>query len=197
MAQSDTDEFAVPNRRGEASVHAVDAEHVPINAVTDGVKIRAQIVTENVKGLLLVNGGAAVALLAFLSSVLDKPGYEFLAYAILWSLLLFQAGLVFAVAHNWLRHKCSLIHDQYGYKPPPGEIFGINLHEPRVCWASDIFMWLSVVAFIGGGLAVFGGGLKSLHDRPKVAEKAAGSAPKNPAADARTFKSPAVPPRAR
>jgi hypothetical protein len=37
-----------------------------------GLEIRAQIDQENVKGLLLINGGAAVALLAALPQVFDK-----------------------------------------------------------------------------------------------------------------------------
>jgi hypothetical protein len=75
-----------------------------------GIKIRAQIDTENVKGLLLINGGGAVALLAFLPAVLGKPEYAALAKAILWALLLFQFGLLTAIAHNRLRRVCSLVY---------------------------------------------------------------------------------------
>ena len=67
--------------------------------MTEGLKIRAQIDADTVKGLLLVNGGAAVALLAFLPFVLSMPKFKALAYAILIGLLLFQASLVFAVLH--------------------------------------------------------------------------------------------------
>jgi hypothetical protein len=140
--------------------------------MTTGLEIRAQIDTENVKGLLLINGGAAIALLAFFPSVLDKPGYESLARAILWSLLIFQAGLFFAVVHNRLRRICSLRYEQHNYQPPPCEIFGIKLGEPCVCRASIICMWLSVAAFIWGGFAVFQGGLESLDQRAKLIEKA-------------------------
>lgn len=38
-----------------------------------GLEIRAQIDSENVKGLLLINGGGAVALIAFLPAVIGKP----------------------------------------------------------------------------------------------------------------------------
>lgn len=140
--------------------------------MTTGLEIRAQIDTENVKGLLLINGGASIALLAFLPSVIDKPGYESLARVILWSLLIFQAGLVFAVVHNRLRRICSLRYEQHNYQPPPCEIFGVKVGEPCVCLASSICMWLSVAAFIGGGFTVFQGGLESLDQRTKIVEKA-------------------------
>jgi hypothetical protein len=165
--------------------------------MTKGLEIRAQIDAENVKGLLLVNGGAAVALLAFLPNVLDKPGYESLAHAILWSLLIFQAGLIFAVVHNRLRRLCSLIYEQHNYQPPPCKIFDINLHEPCVCRASILCMWLSVAAFVGGGVVVFEGGLKALHERSKPAEKAAASNPQKRTVEIPTHKSIVAPPRDR
>jgi hypothetical protein len=164
--------------------------------MTKGLEIRAQIDAENVKGLLLVNGGAAVALLAFLPNALDNPGYESLAHAILWSLLIFQAGLIFAVVHNRLRRLCSLIYEQHNYQPPPCEILGINLHEPCVCRASIICMWLSVAAFVGGGVVVFEGGLKSLHERAKLAEKTATSTPQKRTLEIPTHKRTAAPLRA-
>ncbi len=62
--------------------------------MTKGLEIRAQIDTEVVKGLLLLNGGGAVALLALLPAVIGKPGFEPLSRAILgggyWS---FSMGL--------------------------------------------------------------------------------------------------------
>jgi hypothetical protein len=73
-----------------------------------GVEIRAQIDSENVKGLLLMNGGGAIALLAFLPHILGDPEFSALAHAILWSLLTFQGGLLFAISHNRLRRVCSL-----------------------------------------------------------------------------------------
>ena len=148
--------------------------------MTKGLEIRAQIDTENVKGLLLINGGAAVALLAFLPGILDKPGYEPLARAILCGLLIFQTGLVFAVIHNRLRRLCSLRYEQYNYQPPPCEVFWIKLREPCICRASILFMWLSVAAFAGGGVIVFLGGLNSLDQRAGLAEKASVTVPQEP-----------------
>lgn len=139
--------------------------------MTKGLEIRAQIDTENVKGLLIVNGGAAIALLALLPGILDKPGYEPLTRAIFWSLLIFQTGLLFAIVHNRLRRICSLRYEQHDYRPPPCDVFGIKLAEPCVCRGSIICMWLSVAAFAAGGLTVFQGGLESLDQRAKLVEK--------------------------
>jgi len=148
--------------------------------MAEGLKIRAEIDTENVKGLLLINGGAAVALLAFLPYVLGKPEYESLARAILWGLLIFQAGLVFAVAHNRLRRKCSLVYEQHNYSPPSCKIFGFKLREPCVCRASIVLMWFSVVAFCGGGVTVFVGGLESLNKTAPSRQETKASPPVSP-----------------
>jgi hypothetical protein len=130
--------------------------------MTDGLKIRSDIDTENVKGLLLINGGAAVALLTFLPNVFGKVGYESLSRSILWGLLIFQFGLIFAIAHNRLRRKCSLIYESHNYAPPACKIVGFELNEPCLCSMSWAFMWLSVFAFFLGGISVACGGFESL-----------------------------------
>ena len=145
--------------------------------MTKGLEIRAQIDTENVKGLLIVNGGAAIALLAFLPTILDKPDYEPLARAILWGIMIFQVGLLFAIFHNRLRRICSLRYEQHNYQPPPCEVFGIKFAEPCICRGSHICMWLSVIAFAAGGFIVFQGGLESLDQRAKLEEKQRATAP--------------------
>jgi len=145
--------------------------------MTDGLKIRADIDSENVKGLLLINGGAAIALLAFLPHVLGKPEFGALARAILWGLVVFQAGLLFAVAHNRLRRKCSLVYEQYNFRPPGCQIFGRKLSEPCVCRASSVVMWLSVLAFCAGGAIVFCGGLQSLNQKAAVERRASDGTP--------------------
>lgn len=148
--------------------------------MTEGLKIRSEIDAENVKGLLLINGGAAVALLAFLPHVLDKPEFEPLARAILWGLLFFQAGLIFAVAHNRLRRKCSLVYEQHNYNPPSCEVLSFKLREPCICRASIVLMWLSVVAFCGGGITVFAGGLESLNKQALSKQETKASLPVPP-----------------
>ena len=121
-----------------------------------GLEIRAQLDTENVKGLLLINGGGAVALLAFLPAILGKPQFEPLLRAVVWALLTFHVGLVAAVVHNRMRRVCSLHYEQHRYAPPacaniPKWIKFKPLEQPCVCLRSLLFMWLSVICFICGG----------------------------------------------
>jgi hypothetical protein len=127
--------------------------------MTKGLEIRAQIDTEVVKGLLLVNGGGAVALLPLLSTVIGKSEFEPLVRAILLALLCFQVGLVCAVVHNRLRRVCSHVYELHDYQPPPGKLFGIQLKKPRVCFLSERFMWLSLALFVAAGAVVFAGGI--------------------------------------
>ena len=145
--------------------------------MTEGLKIRADIDAQNVKGLLLINGGAAIALLAFLPHVLGKPEFGALARAIFWGLLIYQAGLLFAVAHNRWQRKCSLVYEQHGFRPPPCQIFGRKLSEPCVCHVSLVLMWLSVAAFCTGGIIVCVGGFHSLNQKTAVERRASDVTP--------------------
>jgi hypothetical protein len=138
--------------------------------LTKGLEIRAQIDTENVKGLLLINGGGAVALLAFLPTVLEKPNLGDLAIAVLWALLAFQVGLMAAVMHNRLRRVCSLVYERHDYVPPRCKLIPawLKRSDPCVCAASMCFMWFSLAAFVAGGLFVLIAGLKVAgHTDPK------------------------------
>ncbi len=132
------------------------------------VEIRAQIDTELVKGLLVINGGGSVALLAFLPVILGKPEYAPLAKAVLWGLLSFQVGLVSAVIHNRLMRVCSLEFEKHNYIPPPCKVFPISLFKfkndaPCVCRVSIIFMWSSILAFLLAGILVINGGFCVLN----------------------------------
>ena len=135
----------------------------PKPVVTEGVKIRAVIDADVVKGLQIINGGGAVALLAFLPVVIDKTELKALANAVLISLLIFAAGLVFAVIHNRLRRVCSNIYDNYGYRPPPGRFWKFKFKEPTPCAMSKLLMWASLAAFILSVVVVFVGGWCSLN----------------------------------
>jgi hypothetical protein len=95
--------------------------------MASGIEIRAQIDTENVKGLLLINGGASVARLAFLSATIEKPDSELFIRAILWGLLILQSGLVFAIIHNRLRRICCLRYEQHQFQPPPAKFGTLDL----------------------------------------------------------------------
>ena len=117
----------------------------------DGKEIRAQIDTETVKGLLLINGGGVVALLAFLPSILGKPGYEPLARAILWGLVLFQGGLVATLIHNHLRRRCSLAYDCSESKV---KFLGKGLAEPWVCHFSHLFWQFRCILMYNNSLLI-------------------------------------------
>ena len=111
--------------------------------MTKGLEIRAQIDTEVVKGLLLINGGGAIALLAFLPTILKEPKYEALTMAVLYALLCFLVGLFSAVIHNRLRRVCSLTYERYRMKPPACNIFPFTLfnsrNAPCICRVSQTF----------------------------------------------------------
>lgn len=133
--------------------------------MTIGLEIRAQIDSENVKGLLLINGGGAVALLAFLPTILGKPPFESLLRAIVWALFAFYVGVVAAVIHNRLRRVCSLHYEHHNYAPPPCShipawIKFEQLKQPCICLRSIFFMWVSVLSFVLGGSVAASGALK-------------------------------------
>lgn len=133
--------------------------------MTNGLEIRAQIDSENVKGLLLINGGAAVALLAFLPTILGKPPFEPLLRAVVWALFAFYVGVVAAVIHNRLRRVCSLHYERLNYAPPPCNhipawIKFEQLRQPCICLRSIFFMWVSVISFVLGGSVAANGALQ-------------------------------------
>lgn len=76
--------------------------------MTSGVERRSDIDTETVRGLLLINGGGAVALLAFLASAFQQGNLQQLARAIICAVSISQVGMATAVIHNRLRRICSL-----------------------------------------------------------------------------------------
>jgi hypothetical protein len=132
--------------------------------MSTGVEIRARLDAETARGLLLINGGAAVALLAFLPTALENTSYDALARAIMWGLLSYQAGLFFALAHNRARRMCSLIYNQHNFRPPPCEFHGRKVTgEPCVCLRSKFYVWLSLIFFCVGGIVVFIGGMHTLN----------------------------------
>lgn len=98
------------------------------------LEIRAQIDTEVARGLALVNSGGAVALLALIPQLLDRPEYHVLAKATFNSFGLLQIGLVLAVLHNRFRRICDLLYDQVeayspSQHPEPCTILGLACRE--------------------------------------------------------------------
>jgi hypothetical protein len=118
------------------------------------LEIRAQIDTETVKALVLINGGGAVALLAFLPAVINKSDFESLVVAALWGILAFMLGVASAVIHNYLRRRCSLEYQRHNMSPPPGRLLGFQFSQPKVCFFSTVFMCLSILSFLAAGTSV-------------------------------------------
>jgi len=126
---------------------------------SEGVRTRADIDTEVVRGLLLANGGGAVALLAFLPKTFEGGHLSSLALPVILALFVFHLGIVAAIVHNQYRRQCSLEYERHQFRPPTGTLFGFRLREPRVCFISKSFMWTSIFLFLLGGLIVFVGAL--------------------------------------
>lgn len=119
--------------------------------LSDGAKVRAQIDTESVRNVLLVNGGGCIALLALLPAILGTP----LVTAVLLALSIWLLGLTLAVVHSILRRKCSLAHEHHKMSPPHGNMhFGINPKQPWVCWWSWACIYSSIATFLIGGIVM-------------------------------------------
>lgn len=119
--------------------------------LSDGVKIRAQADAESVRNVMLINGGGSIALLALLPAILGTP----LVFGVLLTLAIWLLGLTLAAIHSVLRRKCSLKYEQHQMKPPVGApMFWIKPNEPWVCWWNWRCLYLSIIAFLVGGVAM-------------------------------------------
>lgn len=137
--------------------------------MTSGVELRAQIDADIMRALLLVNSGAAVALIALLPYVLDRPDLSSFARVILMALLGYQLALFSAVVSGRLRRVCSLEYEKAKSSSPQGvlgacKLFGHDLGEPCVCIWATILMWASLTLFILSGATVAWGGYQSLAE---------------------------------
>jgi hypothetical protein len=130
--------------------------------LAEGRETRAAIDSETVRGLLLINGGGAVALLAFLSGIIEKPDLEVLARAVIWSVFAFQIGLACAVIHNRFRRLCSLEFSKKAENRKKCTLFGRESTQPCICLWSVGFMWASIISFLSGGILVLCAGLQIL-----------------------------------
>lgn len=127
--------------------------------MADHLNIRAKIDSQNVKGLVLINGGGIVALFAFLPHILKEPQFICLTKSVLIGIFSLTLGLTTTLIHNHLRRRCSLAYDQQ--KPKIKWIFFGN--EPVVCHFSHLFMWLGYLFFILAGLIIVIGGLYTVN----------------------------------
>lgn len=110
-------------------------------------KSRADVLTESVKALLLVNGGGAVALLAFLQSIWSNTA---LARVTLGGIALMGAGLIFALLVQPFRFSHSKIVQRTG-------------DRKTVFWfLYSACEYLSVLAFVAALALLVCGGLRVL-----------------------------------
>lgn len=140
--------------------------------MTDGVERRAEIDTETVRSLQLLNGGTAVALSTMLPPLLQAGDLTQLSTAMLSAIGVCAFGLFCATVHNRLRRKCSLEYSkQKESREPP---FKHSLFrscqtvpgEPRICTKSIIWMWTSLACFVAAIVIIMIGGFSVVsHDR--------------------------------
>ncbi|MAK45430.1 MAG: hypothetical protein ACPH56_05595 [Spongiibacter marinus] len=127
-------------------------------------KIRAQIDSETVRSVMLVNGGGSVALIALLPSIVGTP----LVFGVLLALSAWLLGLTLVVIHNILRRKCSEAYSVSGDKSPKAEArLCIRPNEPWVCWWSWKLLYTSIAAFFIGGVIMVGFGFIHVDELSK------------------------------
>ena len=119
-----------------------------------GIARRAEIDALTVKALLTLNGGGVVALLAFVPAIMDTPMCQGLLKAAFVGIVCLVLGLASAVIHNICMRNCSLLYESHKMNPPKGRVLGVPLWEPRICAASTVFKWASLLFFMGGSLWV-------------------------------------------
>jgi hypothetical protein len=94
-----------PRRRGRES-----SEYQATRAIAD-YQASATTVPQAIQALVLINGGAATALLAFLSKATPPPFQTVLAASV--SLILYAFGVGFAVYSMWSSSQSTLFHALY------------------------------------------------------------------------------------
>src|SRR5215472_7929093 len=114
--------------------------------MADALEIRAQIDTETVHGLQLINGGMAAGLVTLLPAIVREPSYQELGAWMTGGVVCGAAGLGCSVVHNMLRRKCALQYSAGHQRDRPYVWrFLVALQgrpgEPRVCTLSHIYMW--------------------------------------------------------
>ena len=108
------------------------------------------------KALLLINGGACVAILGFLASTVSDPSNQDkarLTYAFVHSLLWFGGGAGLAVGTSCLAYLCNSAYAR-----------GLIEIESKWNWrVGSILNWIAVVSGLAS-LACFWLGLRSIYE---------------------------------
>lgn len=113
-------------------------------------EIRSHTLIESAKGLMLINGGGAVALAAFLGQIWDKPGAQLLRPWLLSAIFTLAIGVACAAMLSYIRYRTSL--DERSLVP--GDSPWWNLHR--------YVTWLCVLEFVSGMVLVVVGGFRAL-----------------------------------
>ena len=100
---------------------------------------RDQAASDLTRGLLIINGGGAAALLAFLAAIWPKEKGGALAEPTIWALWMLAVGAAAAAVHPFFRYEASL---KYQFK---GRLKGEQYR--RLYVGSAI---LSILCFLGG-----------------------------------------------
>jgi hypothetical protein len=111
---------------------------------------RNQILNEGFKGLVLLNGGGAAALAAFLQAIWDKPSAEPMRFYLLIGIGLLLIGAAFASILFLVRY-IAFFH-RHTDTPPKNPWW----------WGMIVLILLSLLCFLGGMTSAVIGGLKSL-----------------------------------
>lgn len=114
---------------------------------------RAQVMTEGVNGLFIINGGGAVALLGFLQAIWKQD--PALARLTLIGLAFLSTGIVFAAVVNFIRIKHLHIAD-------PNKKVEVKDYR-RVKMIRDICIVCSIACFAFACLVLVSGGLRFLE----------------------------------
>jgi hypothetical protein len=103
---------------------------------------RLEILNQFFRGMLLLNGGACVALLAFVQAIWEKRPPGFL-HVVVYSMAFFLAGLVCSSVSQYARYLVSL-HTQ----------FRRERKAERWRRAFECLVWLSVAGFVLGAIVI-------------------------------------------
>lgn len=118
---------------------------------------RADLHTQGVKGMFILNGGGILALLTFLTKLIlnePQPEYDLLALAkyVTGALACLSAGLIALAPINHFRYEASRFHDKPGTK---------ELGKKYGRWHRNLF-WFSLFLFFAGVTIALTGILRTL-----------------------------------
>lgn len=113
----------------------------------DPYGVRAEMVHQGIRGLLILNGGACIAVLGFLQALWRTPGEPHpLTPYLFWSLLLYALGVLLGSAVFIPRYFCSLRFEQHKKSAKPWAAFSWSLQIAPLA----SFLTGTIVFVVGG-----------------------------------------------